>query len=136
MPKGKISRYKAYPEYKPSGVEWLGDIPEGWGTLRVKLAAGFRNDKRNAASSDAYVGLENVVPWAGEYLSTVEQKIEGLSLSFSKGDVLFGKLRPYLAKSWLADFDGVCSSEFLVMVPSSVSSKFLNYVTLTEDFIR
>lgn len=29
-------RYKAYPEYKDSGVEWLGDIPSGWGVVRVK----------------------------------------------------------------------------------------------------
>ena len=28
--------YKAYPEYKDSGVEWLGDIPSGWGVVRVK----------------------------------------------------------------------------------------------------
>ena len=29
-------RYRAYPAYKPSGVEWLGDIPEGWTASRLK----------------------------------------------------------------------------------------------------
>ncbi len=130
------AKYRPYPAYKPSGVEWLGDIPERWGTLRVKLAADFRNDKRSAKNSDAYVGLENVVPWVGEHTPTLEQDVDGLSLAFSNGDVLFGKLRPYLAKSWRANFDGVCSSEFLVLVSRYLEPKFLNYVTLTADFIN
>ena len=29
-------KYKPYPEYKSSGVEWIGDIPEGWETLPIK----------------------------------------------------------------------------------------------------
>jgi type I restriction enzyme S subunit len=129
-------KYWPYPAYKPSGVAWLGDIPKVWGTLRVKLAADFRNDKRSAKNSDAYVGLENVVPWVGEHTPTLEQDVDGLSLTFCDGDVLFGKLRPYLAKSWRASFDGVCSSEFLVMVSRCLEPKFLNYVTLTADFIN
>jgi len=130
------ARYKPYSAYKPSRVEWLGDIPEGWDALRVKLAADFRNDKRRAKESDAYVGLENVVPWVGEHTSTIEQDVDGLSLAFKNGDILFGKLRPYLAKSWRANFDGVCSSEFLVMASQYLEPKFLNYVTLTADFIN
>lgn len=130
------AKYRPYPAYKPSGVEWVGDIPKDWQTLRVKFATDFRNKKRNATSADAYVGLENVVPWVGEHTPTLEQEIDGLSLAFRSGDVLFGKLRPYLAKSWQAIFDGVCSSEFLVMVSQYLEPKFLNYVTLTTDFIN
>lgn len=32
-------RYRAYPEYKPSGMEWLGDIPEGWEATKLKFVA-------------------------------------------------------------------------------------------------
>ena len=32
------SRHKPYPEYKPSGVEWLGEIPAGWEVKRLKYA--------------------------------------------------------------------------------------------------
>jgi type I restriction enzyme, S subunit len=130
------AKYRPYPAYKPSGVEWLGDIPEGWEAIRLKLTSDFRNEKRNPNPSDNYVGLENVVPWIGSYNPSQDQQTEGLSLSFSEGDLLFGKLRPYLAKSWLADFGGVCSSEFLVISSKILDPKFINYVTLTEDFIN
>ena len=36
------ARYQAYPEYKPSGVEWLGEIPTGWGR------APMNSDKRES----------------------------------------------------------------------------------------
>lgn len=130
------AKYQPYPAYKPSGVEWLGDIPEGWEAIRLKLTSDFRNEKRNINPSDNYVGLENIVPWVGSYKPSQDQESEGLSLSFSEGDLLFGKLRPYLAKSWLAEFGGVCSSEFLVISAKSLDPKFINYVTLTEDFIN
>lgn len=35
-------RFKPYPKYKPSGVEWLGDVPEGWIPTRLKYVAEFR----------------------------------------------------------------------------------------------
>lgn len=48
------------------------------------------------------------------------------SLRFSKGDVLYGKMRPYLNKVWVAEFDGVCSAEFLVFPKSEwLNSQFL-----------
>ena len=55
---------------------------------------------------------------------------------FSKGNVLFGKLRPYLAKCVVADTDGVCSSEFLVLAPSDeVAPAYLNATMLMQEFI-
>ena len=33
----KSTKTKAYPKYKPSGVEWLGDVPEHWGVKRLKF---------------------------------------------------------------------------------------------------
>ncbi|MDO8437737.1 MAG: restriction endonuclease subunit S, partial [Nitrosomonadaceae bacterium] len=43
---------------------------------------------------------------------------------------------PYLAKSWLADFSGICSSEFLVLRSLKVCPQFLNYYTLSDGFIN
>lgn len=37
-----MAKYKAYPEYKDSGVEWLGDIPKGWTISKVKYLAPFQ----------------------------------------------------------------------------------------------
>ena len=55
---------------------------------------------------------------------------------FHKGDVLFGKLRPYLRKFALPEFDGVCSSEIWVLCPMcGIDSSFLFYLVQSEDFI-
>jgi type I restriction enzyme S subunit len=32
-----VSQYKPYPKYKPSGVEWIGEIPEGWDVTKVEI---------------------------------------------------------------------------------------------------
>ncbi|AIN19277.1 hypothetical protein CH54_1924 [Yersinia rochesterensis] len=37
-----MAKYKAYPEYKDSGVEWLGEIPKEWKVSRVKYIAPFQ----------------------------------------------------------------------------------------------
>lgn len=55
---------------------------------------------------------------------------------FYKGDVLFGKLRPYLRKYYLADFDGVCSSEIWVLKAKGVLlPSYLYYLVGTDKFI-
>lgn len=55
---------------------------------------------------------------------------------FKKGQVLFGKLRPYLKKYYLAEFDGVCSSEIWVMSGNNVLNNFLFYLVQSDDFMN
>lgn len=131
-----MSRYKAYAEYKDTGVEWLGIIPLHWEYVRLKYAANLVGDKVESGSNLRYVGMENVESGNGKYVEKEEVNPEGLATSFAEGNVLFGKLRPYLAKSWLAEFSGICSSEFLVLESRKVSARFLNYYTLTDEFIK
>ena len=131
-----MSRYKAYQAYRDSGVEWLGKIPCDWDCVRLKFASELSGVKVAPSNAERYVGLENVQSNSGKFISTEEITPEGMSNAFSCGDVLFGKLRPYLAKSWLADFSGICSSEFLVLTSRKVDAKFLHYFTLTEEFIE
>ena len=56
---------------------------------------------------------------------------------FRRGDVLFGKLRAYLRKYWLAEFDGVCSTEIWVLRPKGklASSRYLFYAVQRDEFI-
>lgn len=129
-----MAKFKAYPEYKDSGVEWLGAIPEDWSVTKLKYIADLLTVK-STNSDDLFVGLENISSGDGKYISKEENIADGASVSFEKNDVLFGKLRPYLAKSWLATFSGVCSSEFLVLRTAKLHPKFLNYYSLTNEFI-
>nr|WP_236721607.1 hypothetical protein [Edwardsiella piscicida] len=122
-------------KYKDSGVEWLGAIPEDWSVTKLKYIADLLTAK-STNSDDLFVGLENISSGDGKYISKEENIADGASVSFEKNDVLFGKLRPYLAKSWLATFSGVCSSEFLVLRTAKLHPKYLNYYSLTNEFIE
>jgi type I restriction enzyme, S subunit len=83
------------------------------------------------------VGLENIESWTGRLLvGSIGGNSEGLSSLFQKGDVLFGKLRPYLAKVLLAQAPGRCSSELLVLRARDLLPAFLRYVLLSEPLIR
>lgn len=129
-------RYLAYSEYKDSGVEWLGKVPEHWSSVRLKFVAELKGEKVEPDLRLKYVGMENIESGNGKFIAKNDGKPEGLSASFSNGDVLYGKLRPYLAKSWIADFAGICSSEFLVLRSKKVGAKFLTYYTLIPEFIN
>ena len=130
---------KPCASYKPSGVAWLGDVPAHWRIEKVKFQARLRGDKAVGANGVRYVGMEHVLPKVGKFNPMVEgtqEEAESTVNVFFKGDVLFGKLRPYLAKCVVADTDGVCSSEFLVLSPSDeVVPAYLNATMLMQEFI-
>lgn len=74
---------------------------------------------------------------AGQLLGFVDSVNSGsMKNKFKKGDVLFGKLRPYLKKYLQAPFDGVCSSEIWVLKGKGISNDFLYRVVQTDFFIE
>ena len=132
-------RFKPYPAYKDSGVEWLGEIPAGWRSKRLKFVAPIRVSKLKVKPDDAlYVGLEHVESWTGRLLlDTQPEAVDSVVGTFRAGDVLFGKLRPYLAKAASPDFDGVCTSEILALRPTSGGSqRYVMYCLLNAPYIR
>ena len=67
--KGPQERFKPYPAYKDTGVEWLGEIPAHWEVKRLKYVAPARISKLDVKPDDAvYVGLEHVESWTGRLL--------------------------------------------------------------------
>lgn len=120
---------------KDSGVEWLGPISQHCIITKLKYLTVLKTEK-TVSNNIRYVGMENISSGTGKFLSKDEMTPEGNSVSFECNDVLFGKLRPYLAKSWLATFSGICSSEFLVLQPKKIHSRYLNYYLLTNEFIK
>lgn len=77
------------------------------------------------ADGESYVGLENINGETGEYVATTEKESVGTAVQFEKGQILFPKLRPYLNKTHLAVFSGICSTEFHVLVPREISGVYL-----------
>lgn len=114
-----------------------------WQSARLKFTAPLRNERIAAGSDHAdYLGLENIEPWTGRIIQLESKPDEatdgdaGLANVFREGDVLFGKLRPYLAKACHAPRSGVCSTELLVMRPAEpLHPKFLLYSLLTTNFV-
>ena len=69
---------------------------------------------------DNYIGLEHMP--RGSIFLTEWKKAKGLGsnkTAFKRGDLLFGKLRPYFKKVGIAPIDGVCSTDILVVRPKS-----------------
>ncbi|EKJ5635682.1 restriction endonuclease subunit S [Campylobacter coli] len=119
--------------FKDSGIEWLGEIPQHWNILKLKHIASLRNQKSN--NIDFRIGLENIESKTGKFIPSSEVVFEEDGIGFKKGDILFGKLRPYLAKVFLTDRDGICVSEFLVLKIKSESNKFIKFLMLSSLFI-
>ena len=125
---------------KDSGIEWIGEISEHWNLRRIKYLANIRNIKASDSDIDkTYIGLENIESKTGKLLinGDDEQRLIGETANiFKKGDVLFGKLRPYLAKCIIADFDGRCTSELLVLKTTShILPEYLRFLMLSHKFI-
>lgn len=82
------------------------------------------------------VGLDDFESWTGQLRDATDAQEPRIGRRFEPGDVLFGKLRPYLAKVWASDRSGVYVGDFLCLVPrSDTSSRFISYVLRTRDFI-
>lgn len=132
-------RHPVYPEYKESGVQWLGNVPEHWEVKRLKMAA-YLNDRKVEADEEnpvPYIGLENIESWTGKLLLIDPDIVpSGVANRFTKKNTLFGKLRPYLAKACNPGFDGLCSTELLVIESEDFDRRALLYWLLADGFIE
>ena len=129
----------------------LGEIPEGWG---VKALGDVAVQRRSGVKPEGidpdtpYIALEHM-PKRCIALSEWGNA-DGLASSkfrFERGDILFGKLRPYFHKVGVAPLDGVCSTDIVVIYPKSPSwfgfvlghvssSAFVDYTDATSTGTR
>jgi type I restriction enzyme S subunit len=104
----------------------------------LSLFVRLRNIKTSIKSeAEDYLELENIEQGTGKILcrsNTLE--VESAVTLFKKGDVLFGKLRPYLEKYYFAEFDGKCTGEILAFEPRKILGCFLIYCIASPWFIE
>lgn len=124
---------------KDSGVEWIGEIPEGWKIVRFKHIASI---KSNLVQPDKYmkypqIAPDNIEKDTGRLLShqTVEESgiISGNHL-FYRGQILYSKIRPNLNKLTVAPFDGLCSAD-MYPIESKLPTLFMVYSMLSTYFV-
>lgn len=117
-----------------------GDLPAGWVAASLGDVIAPRSARADPADyPDApYVGLEQVEPHTNRLLGTVPAgTMASASAAFKAGDVLYGRMRPYLNKVVSPSFDGLASAEFIVMpIPHGIASEFLLQRLTATDFTR
>lgn len=130
--------YEAFPDrLEPSA---LGPIPAGW---RVAALGDIADAPRRGVNPDEidpdtpYIGLEHMPRRSialGEW-DTAAKVTSGKS-AFKRGEILFGKLRPYFHKVGVAPVDGICSTDIIVIEPKAAEwASFVLCVVSSGEFV-
>lgn len=137
--------YNKYPEYKDSGVEWLGEIPADWNVEKLGSMASF-NDKTltentNPDSMIRYIEISDVSNVSGiNYNRPIPFKDAPSRARriVEKGDILISTVRTYLkaVSSVQKDHDNlVASTGFAVLKAKKCDGNFLRYAVLSDSFM-
>jgi type I restriction enzyme, S subunit len=122
-----MSRYKAYPEYKDSGVEWLGEIPRDWKTSPLKFLARIKNgqDYKDVEAEDGYpvIGSGGQFSYATTY-------------SYDKESVLLGRKGTIDKPLYVNEPFWTVDTMYYTEINRGVPPKFLYYLALTIQFSR
>jgi len=109
-------------------------VTEGWSLKPLKQIV--RKISKKTKNKTNVVALENIESWTGKLVPT-DTDFDGDGISFKEGDILFGKLRPYLAKAYLARSDGEAIGDLWVLRPNDSSEpRFVAYQLLSQVFIE
>ena len=107
-------------EVRPLADEVPFDIPDSWEWVRLGNISSYAETKQkvNATSADPSIwglDLEDIEKGGRllEYKTVGERKAVGDKTVFTKGDILYSKLRPYLLKILVAPDDGICTPEIV-----------------------
>lgn len=84
-----------------------------------------------------YIGLEHIGQGTLTLVSIGDSsEVESIKLRFKKGQILFGKLRPYFKKVIQAKFDGICSSDiFVIQAKRGFDNGFIRYLFSSDDLV-
>ena len=143
-------RFRPYPEYRDSGLEWLGEIPAQWEASRLRFVVETGVTKGEVSNLDpktevSFVPMEAVHEYGGLKLDSrkpLSEVVEGYTY-FRNGDVIVAKITPCFENGKGALANGLCSdigfgtTELHVLRPSfHVDARFLLYLTFSYHFRR
>ena len=116
----------------------MNKLPNGWTEYKLKDIMSISSKRYNPnkdTKNYKCIELEHIESETGILNGHTNSKdIHSVKNVFEKGEVLYGKLRPYLKKFYLAKFDGVCSSEIWVLKGKKVINDFLYYFIQQDNF--
>ncbi|HEB0893968.1 MULTISPECIES: restriction endonuclease subunit S [Citrobacter] len=138
-----MAKYKAYPQYKDSGVEWLGEIPIDWSLKKAKYI--FQKVQRPPRNIDSVVTAFR----DGQVTLRTNRRIDGFTNSIKEigyqgvrsGDLMIHAMDGFAGAIGISDSDGKCSPVCSVCIPwikQSVNMLFYGYLVrqlAVTDFI-
>lgn len=117
-----------------------GELPKGWQSAKLGEVINISTRKHAPIKHEElfYIGLEHIAKNSGKLTNNVgSELIKTVKNKFQKGDILYGKLRPNLNKVYLAQEDGVCSTDILVINASEKCvAKYLSHIMLSVGFVN
>jgi type I restriction enzyme S subunit len=117
----------------------IGPVPKDWEVVKLGEIAENRKETVDPNKEDIiYVGLEHIN--SGDSKLTRygnSREIKSSKSRFYKDDILYAKLRPYLDKGILAEFEGICSTDILVIKPNKelINPQFLTDLLHMPNFL-
>jgi len=139
--KGEIKQAEPLPRIEPQDIAY--ELPKGWEWVRLGEVANY-NGRKNINSDEILpetwlLDLEDIekdtsrIIYCAKYS---ERQSKSTKSTFKEGDVLYGKLRPYLNKVVVADAEGVCTTEIVPIVPiGGIDSHFLKWLLKRPSFL-
>lgn len=123
---------------KDSGVEWIGRIPEHWEVKKLKFMLNesvirSQNGDEMLLSVSQYKGI---IPASLNKQRTMQaNSLVGYKI-VKKGNLVFNKLNPALARFGASQYDGITSPDFSVYIvnPNITSAKYLEYLLKTSNY--
>ena len=141
--------FPRYPKYKPSGVDWLGEVPEHWEVKRLRFVAGLNPSKSEVGHLDSTTAVSFLPMEAiGDdgTLNTEKEKtlgeVENGYTYFRDGDVVIAKITPCYENGkgalikGLRDGIGFGTTELIVARPKAqqIIGQYLHYLFISTDF--
>ncbi|EOC1315123.1 restriction endonuclease subunit S [Cronobacter turicensis] len=122
-----MAKYKAYPEYKDSGVEWLGLVPKSWTVCRLKNLATIKNgqDYKSVQTDDGYpvMGSGGQFTFASKFM-------------YDKPSVLLGRKGTIDKPLYINEPFWTVDTMYYTELNEGFDAKYLHYLALTIQFSR
>lgn len=113
-------------------------VPDNWCWARLGACINKTTEKQTVCTSeDLYIGLENMESGKGIISYGDASSLKSDKAVFHPGQVLYGRLRPYLDKHDVAKVEGICSTDILVYDVNPCSdARYIDYLMSTSRFVR
>ena len=116
------------------------ELPTGWESITLGSIVDNISTKvlPHALPNAQFIGMDSIAPNSMKpYKFYSFDKLKSAGNKFETGNVLYGRMRPYLNKIFKATFDGVCSGEFIILkCRNNLIAEYLQYILHHQSFVK